>query len=191
MIDDLLEGQNAIVQFKCSTFQQDDAILLLLGINCGCIGSFSPSDELLFENVRKKLLHALLISTVFEVHRCHKTLRLRISVRTFQEHPQIVDRADIVFADIDDETRISFLLNGNFSTLLFRSNFNAWLRDLDFLFVEVRCDFDSGVTIYKVDGVCNRILNIFIEVVHFLIVSVLVNDDFGAIFHVVDSLCLD
>jgi len=133
----LLQRQDAVMQSKCSTLQQDDAILFLLGINRWCIGTLGPCQELLFENVREELSHAFFIATVLEIHWCHKRLGLGVSIRTFQKHPEVVNRADIVLADVNDEAWICFLLDGDLSTLFFGSDFNAWLGYLNLLFVQV------------------------------------------------------
>ena len=135
----------------------------------------------MFENVSEELPHALFIATVFEIHRCHKRLRLRISVRTFEKHPKIVNRADIVFADVNDKAWICLLLNGDLSAFFFGSDFNAWLGYLNLLFVQVRSNFDGRMALYKVDCICNRILDVLVEVVHFLSRCVFVDNDFSAI----------
>jgi len=79
------------VHLQGSTFQKNDAILLglFIKLSLGCL-SLLTCWELCLKIVSKELAHTLLVSTVFEVHVRHKTLRLRISIRTLEEHSQVM-----------------------------------------------------------------------------------------------------
>lgn len=129
----------------------------------------------------EELSHALFIATVFEIHWCHKWLGLGISIWTFKKHPKVVNWADIVFANVNDEAWICFLLDGDLSTLFFWSDFNSGLGYLNLLFVKVWSNFDGRMAVYKVDRICNRILDVFVKIVHFLSWCIFVNNDFCAI----------
>ena len=156
------------MQFQSSRLQQNDAILFLLWVNRRSVCSLLTCDELLLEQMSKEFTHALLVTLVFKVHVSHKALWLSITVWTFEEHAQVVDAADVIFSDINNETWVCFLLDRDFTTFLFRPDLDTWLRNLDFFLVEVRGDLDRGVAILdRIDGSCNRILDVLVEVVYF------------------------
>ena len=170
------------MQFQSSRLQQNDAILFLLGVNRRSICSLLTCDELLLEQMSKELTHALLVTLVFKVHVSHKALWLSITVRTFEEHAQVVDAADVIFSDINNEARVCLLLNRDFTTFLFRPDLDARLCDLNFLLVEVRGDLDRGVAILdRIDGSCNRILDVLVEVIYFCCRGVFVDNDTSTI----------
>ena len=70
--------------------------------------------------------------------------------------------ADVILTDVNDEARISLLLDCYFATFLLGADLNAWLIDLDLLFIEIRRYFDHGwVPLgYTLEGVCYILLNV-------------------------------
>ena len=155
------------MQFQSSRLQQNDAILFLFRVNRRCICSLLTSDELLLEEMSEELTHALLVTLIFKVHVSHEALWLSITVGTFEQHAQIVDAADVIFSDINDEARVRLLLNRDLAAFLLGPDLDAWLRDLNFLLIEVRGDLDRGVAIFnRIDGSCNRILDVLVKVVY-------------------------
>ena len=170
------------MQFQSSRLQQNDAILFLFGVNRRCICSLLSSDKLLLEQMSEELTHALLVTLIFKVHVSHEALWLSITVGTFEQHAQIVDAADVIFSDIDDEARVRLLLNRDLTAFLFRPDLDARLRDLNLLLVEVRGDLDRGVAVLnRIDGSCNRILDVLVKVVYLRRRGVFVDNDASAI----------
>ena len=89
----------------------------------------------LLKQVCEEFAHALLVAVVFEIHVGHERPRLSVSIRTLQQHPQVVDAADVIFSDIDDETGLRLLLNGDFAAFLLGSDLDAGFRDHNLLLV--------------------------------------------------------
>ena len=115
----------------------------------------------------EELTHALLVTLIFKVHVSHEALWLSITVGTFEQHTQIVDAADVIFSDINDEARVRLLLNRDLAAFLLGPDLDAWLRDLNFLLIEVRGDLDRGVAVLnRIYGSCNRILDVLVKVVY-------------------------
>ena len=178
----LLERKDAVVQFQSSRLQQNDAILFLFGVNRRCICSLLTCDKLLLEQMSEELTHALLVTLIFKVHVSHEALWLSITVGTFEQHAQIVDAADVIFSDINDEARVRLLLNRDLTAFLFWPDLDARLRDLNLLLVEVRGDLDRGVAVLnRIDGSCNRILDVLVKVVYLRRRGVFVDNDASAI----------
>ena len=126
---------------ECSTLQKNDAILLALAV--WVIGrvdsliriSLSGLDRL--EVVGEELAHALLVAAFLKVHIGHKTLGLSVSIWTFQQHSEVVKTANIALTNIDDKARVSLLLDGDFTSLLFGTDLDAGLQDFNLLFIQV------------------------------------------------------
>ena len=156
------------MKFQGSRLEQNDAILLLFGVDRWGICTLLACDKLLLEEMSEELSHALLVSLVLKVHVSHEALRLGVTVRTFEEHSQVVDAADVILSDIYDEARIGLLLNSDLAALLFGPDLDSWLGDLNLLLVEVGRHFDRRVALlHRIDRSCNRILNVLVEVVDF------------------------
>ena len=152
------------MQFQSATLQQNDAILLALFLVGLAIRLIT-----LFKNVGEELAHTLLVAAVFEIHISHETLGLSVSVGTLEQHAQVMQTADVIFADIDYEARLCLLLDSDLATLLLRPNLDTWLSNLDFLLIEVRGDLDSSVAVRDTcDGVCYSLLDVLVEVINFL-----------------------
>ena len=123
--------------------------------------------------------HALLVTGILEVHVSHEAVWLSITIGSLEQHAQVMQRASIAFSNVDDEARVSLLLDGHFAALFFGADLDVGLRDLDFLLVKIGRDLDQCVSIFnRLDGVLDRLLNVLMEVIVLLIV-VLVNDHFG------------
>lgn len=85
----------------------------------------------------EKFTHAPFIALRFEVHIRHEALGFCISVRSLEQHAQILQRADVTLANINDKARVRLLLKCDLSTFLLRPDLDAWLRDVDPLFVQI------------------------------------------------------
>lgn len=83
----------------------------------------------------EKLTHALFISLHFEVHIRHETLRLCIAIGSFEQHTQVLQRANVALTNVNDKARVRLLLKCNLSTFLLWPNLNARLRNINSLFV--------------------------------------------------------
>ena len=165
------------MELQGSRLEQNDAILFLLGVDRRGVGTLSSGQELLLKDVSEEFTHAFLISLVLKVHVCHEALWFGITVGTLEKHPQVCDRTDVIFSDINHEAGVSLLLNCDLTTFLLRSNLDAWLSDLNLFLVEVRGDLDRRVTFFsRVDGICNSILDVFLTVVDFLSLSILIDN---------------
>ena len=91
-------------------------------------------------------------------------------------------------AYIDDKARVGGVRYGHLTTFLFRPDLDAWLRDVDALFVEVRCDFDCCIAFYACDGFFNSLLYVLMIVRFYLLALLLVHlvhDDLGLGDHLV------
>ena len=137
------------MEFQCSRLEENDAILLLFGVNWRCVGAFSTCQELLLEHVCEELTHALLVALIFEIHIRHEALWLRVTVGALEQHPQVCDRAYVVFSYINDEARVCFLLNCDFASFFLWADLDAWLCDLNLLLVQVRSHLDRGITLFS------------------------------------------
>ena len=135
------------MQFQSARLQQNDAILFLLGIDGWGVGSLLARNELLFEEMGKELSHAFLVSLVLEVHVGHEALRLGVAVGALEEHSEVVNAAHVVFADVDDEARISLLLDCDLATLFLGPDLDARLGNLNLLFIQVASDFDGCIAL--------------------------------------------
>ena len=69
--------------------------------------------------MREKLTHALFIANHLEIHVDLEITRVVITVRSFQDHPQIVYRAEIAFTDVDHDTRIFSLGDSDLTVFIF------------------------------------------------------------------------
>ena len=126
----------------------------------------------------EKLSHALLVTGILEIHVGHETVRLSITIGSFEQHAQVMQGTGVALTNVNDEAWVSLLLDGHFATLLLGADLDVRLRDLDFLFVKIGSDFNQCVSIFnRLDGVLDRLLNVLMEVIVLLIV-VFVNDNF-------------
>ena len=119
---------------QCSTLKKNDAVLLALGVwgrLSGCVHASLNGLEV----VSKELSHAFFVTTFLEVHISHKTLRFCVSVRAFKEHSEVMQATNIVFANINDEARVSLLLNRDFASFLFRANLDTWLGNFNLFLI--------------------------------------------------------
>ena len=130
----------------------------------------------------EELPHALFVALVFEVHVSHKALRFSVAIRTLKEHSDVSQRANVVFADVNDEARVCFLLDGDLTTLLFGSDLDAWLRDLNLFLVQIGGDLNRGMAIrYRVDSIHNRVLHVIYQPIRVLIGHSAIDEDFLAL----------
>ena len=163
---------------QSATFQQDNAILLALKI----VWLTIRRGRALFEDMRKKLSHALLVAKRLEIHVSHETVRLCISVGPLEQHTYIVQTTDVAFADIDHEARIRFILNSDLTIFLFWSYHDARLFNLNFLLIQVRGNFDGCMAIRNTrDGFCYRSYHVFVEVLNIAYRSVFIDNNFSAL----------
>lgn len=92
--------------------------------------------------------HALFIAHLFELHVCLKTLRIRILVRSLQQHPNVVDRASVSLTDVHDYARILLLLQSYLTAFLFGLQNYVGFGDNELLLVEIGGDLDHGGHIF-------------------------------------------
>jgi hypothetical protein len=70
--------------------------------------------------VSEEFLHCLLISEVFEVTPDLETFDVDVFVRTFNQHTDVVDCADVAFAYVDYNAGVRLLLKSHFTADIFR-----------------------------------------------------------------------
>ena len=83
----------------------------------------------------EKFTHALFISLLFEVHIRHETLRLSIAIGSFEQHAQVLQRANVTLTNVNDKAWVGLLLKCDLSTFLLRPDLNARLRNINSLLV--------------------------------------------------------
>ena len=97
----------------------------------------------------------------------------------------------MALANIYDKARVSGVRYGHLTAFLFRPDLDAWLCDVDALFVEIRCDFDCCIAFHACDGFFNSLLYVLMIVSFYLLALLLVHlvhDDFGLGDHLVALL---
>lgn len=133
----------------------------------------------------EELTHALLVALLLKVHISHKTLWLSIAIRALQQHAQVPQCAHIAIADVNDETRVSLLLDRDLAGFFSGHDHDAWLRDIDSLVVQIGRDHDRRVLLDAVDRVCYRLpdLDLLILVVRRRRLCILVHNDVLSLHH--------
>ena len=101
----------------------------------------------------EELAHAVLIGLHFKIHVHLKILEIRILVRAFEHHAQVVDRAGVALAHIDHDARVFPLAQNHVPVLVFGLEDESRLRDQQLLVVDVIVDLDLGVRRCRCNGV--------------------------------------
>ena len=108
----------------------------------------------------EELLHCILVASLLKVHVCLETLNVSIQVWALEQHPQVLDSALVALSNIDTDTPVFFLLDGDLSSSLFGHEDQIWLGDSQLLIIEVRSDPDVSIAITRLDGSLDAGLNV-------------------------------
>lgn len=79
-------------------------------------------------------------------------MRILISIRSLEHHFDVVDRADVTLANVDDDTRVLVLDQDNLVGFAFRLERDIWFCYHKFLSVDLGSNFDNGVGRSASDG---------------------------------------
>lgn len=123
--------------------------------------------------MREKLFDTLFISSRFEHHIRLEALHFHIHVRSRQKHFDVVDGDGVVGADIDNDTRVQFLLQNDLSSPQRWLEHESRLVNFYLLGVEVRRDFNCVARLCIIDSLSESLEGVR----QFASRSVLVHDD--------------
>ena len=87
--------------------------------------------------MREELLHALLVSSSFEVHIGLITVDFSILVRAAEEHSQVANSHSVAPAHVDLNARVLLLMQSDLTSILFWLQNDVWLLNDQLFLIEV------------------------------------------------------